>query len=433
MLRPEISIMVYLTEMLISYVFFSGISEKRFRPAACIAVGVLLFSIGAAINVLFRNNASINTVTTIAINLLFSATCFHIKFKFCAFYSVVLLVVSGIFEYISISIVSILTENHFFSYNDDFVIFILECPICKLLFFVAVLIMRRIHTPHKETSGLSLSYLLHPTTIIICLVIFWFISSQADITIETQRLLALASMILLLSTVLLFVTYQHQIEKDNESIQIRNEYAQLQIEKNYFDILEKQNQQLMLYAHDAKKHLAAIDSLNTDERVHSYVHKLSDQLSDYTQYCHSGNRLLDVMIHKYSVECEMRGIDFDYDVKLCNLSTLKDMDLVAILGNLMDNAVEAAAASVEKKITLATAYRNTYSVLIIGNSCDSRPNANNGHLITKKADHNSHGYGLKSVGKTLKKYEGDFEWEYDADLHYFTITAMIGDTAKVQV
>lgn len=52
--------------------------------------------------------------------------------------------------------------------------------------------------------------------------------------------------------------------------------------------------------------------------------------------------MLDVMINKYVIDCKRRGIQFDYYLKSCKLKNLNDIDLVAILGNLMDNAVTAA-------------------------------------------------------------------------------------------
>ena len=238
-------------------------------------------------------------------------------------------------------------------------------------------------------------------------------------------------MILLCSTVLLFVTYQHQMEQENEAMQMRSEFARLQTEKAYYDILEQQNQQLMLYAHDAKNHLAAIGSLSDDPRIGGYLSKLSAQLSDYTRNCHSGNKMLDVMIHKFAVDCSMRNIHFEYDVKLCNLNEVEDIDLVAILGNLIDNAVSAAEKSREKRVSLATARRNAYSVIVISNSCDAQPKTSGTHLVTSKENKSAHGFGLKSVRKTLRKYNGDYEWTYDANRCLFVVTAMVGSHSPV--
>ena len=184
----------------------------------------------------------------------------------------------------------------------------------------------------------------------------------------------------------------------------------------------------MIYAHDAKKHLAAIQALNDDPAIGSYVTKLSEQLKDYSKSHSSGNKLLDVMLHKYDIDCKMRGITFEYDVKVCNLSQLEDIDLVAILGNLLDNAVTASEQSSEKYISLATVYRNRYSVIIVSNSCDTPPKLSENRLVSTKSESSLHGFGLKSVTKTIRKYDGDYEWDYDSEARLFRITVMISDT-----
>lgn len=103
-----------------------------------------------------------------------------------------------------------------------------------------------------QRERLPLALFLYPVAVTVCLILFWIVCAHAGITADGQKYLAVASMILLCSTVLLFVTYQHQMEQESEAMQMRSEFARLQTEKAYYDILEQQNQQLMLYAHDAK-------------------------------------------------------------------------------------------------------------------------------------------------------------------------------------
>lgn len=207
---------------------------------------------------------------------------------------------------------------------------------------------------------------------------------------------------------------------------MKSENQRLQTEKSYYDILEQQNQQLMVYAHDTKKHLAAIQSLNTDPSIERYIKALSDQLKSYSSNCHSGNMMLDIIINKYVLDCERRSILFDYYVKSCNLKHVEDIDLVAILGNLMDNALTAAEQSERRIVSLETTVRNGYSVVVISNSCDVAPNTHGGQLVTAKEDKKLHGYGLKSVHKTLKNYHGDYSWEYNDLERIFVVTVMIG-------
>ena len=68
--------------------------------------------------------------------------------------------------------------------------------------------------------------------------------------------------------------------------------------------------------------------------------------------------------------------------------------------------------------------------LNISNSCDSSPIVKGDRLLSSKDTPQIHGYGLKSVAKTLKKYQGDMMWEYDDSKHTFTMTVMIENGAE---
>ncbi|MCR5783867.1 MAG: GHKL domain-containing protein [Clostridia bacterium] len=104
---------------------------------------------------------------------------------------------------------------------------------------------------------------------------------------------------------------------------------------------------------------------------------------------------------------------------------MDDHDLVVIMGNLLDNAVDAAEKSEDKAILLETDNRNRYAVIVITNSCDSPPAASGEKLLSTKNDRTLHGIGLKTVKKTLQKYGGDYGWEYLPDEKKFIMTVML--------
>ena len=74
---------------------------------------------------------------------------------------------------------------------------------------------------------------------------------------------------------------------------------------------------------------------------------------------------------------------------------------------------------------------NTYSVIVITNSCDTKPNINDEKHETAHKGPNTHGIGLKNTAKALEKYEGSFDWEYDAQNKEFTMTAMLIEKAVI--
>ena len=428
MFNPFVSSAIYAIEMLIVYIFLSRVAERQMNHVKCLLWGLLLFDAGSFGNLIFQNNIYINTIGSIIIKAAFALICFEIRPLAAACYSIILDVLNFALELISIFALSALAQVNTMAIHSNLALLCVVTIVSKSLLFFTCLILSHLVNPKANHSQVPPRLFYYPISVIVCLTIFWYICAQDGISHQVQYLLALVSFIVFGSTLLLFVTYQHQIEADSEHIRLKSENERLQTEKSYYDILEQQNQNLMIYAHDAKNHLAAIQALNRDPAIDDYLTKLSDQLKNYSKNCHSGNIMLDVMISKYMLDSACSGIQFDYNVRSCNLKKMDDMDLVAVLGNLMDNAMTAAKDSAEKRVTLETTMRNGFDILIISNSSDTTPNICKGNLVTSKTDKKLHGFGLKSVEKILKKYQGGFEWYYDENHQVFTTTAFVGNT-----
>lgn len=433
MLNPLFSLCVYWVEMVISYAFFSSLFKQTMAFAKTAAIGGTLFAIGSGVNILLQNNGLVNALATLIINVAFARICFECSLQKSAFYAAILVILNTALEVAVISISSFVIGDSFSGYNSNFILLIFHAITIKTLYFLIILVLIRMIRPGDTANAVPLEFLIFPVLTAVCQMIFWYICARLDARYEVQFLLSISSGCLFAATVLLFFAYSHQVKKERQAMEIQGELDRLQKEQSYYQILDQQNQQLMIYAHDAKKHLAAIQALNEDPTIGNYVTKLSEQLKDYSKSHSSGNKLLDVMLHKYDIDCKMRGITFEYDVKVCNLSQLEDIDLVAILGNLLDNAVTAAEKSEEKWIALNTVHRNAYSVIILSNSCDTQPKRSGNRLLSTKSNVNFHGFGLKSVAKAISKYQGDFEWSYDAEKHTFTVTVMIVDKVKASV
>lgn len=412
--------------MLISYSFFSQIGNKKAPTLYCLLIGAFLFETGALVDIFFSDYFFwLNTVYFSIINFLFAISCFKIKSSRAIFYSVILDIFSTALEIVSIFLISVITHTEITEYLNNLSFFILDASISKTLYFLTCLILVRFIKKEKADIKFPIVLYLYPMVIVGTLLVFWSICANSDISGSQQIALALVSAALFISIVILFISYQHSIEKDNELFQLQNEFDMLEADKTYYEILEKQNQELMIYAHDTKKHLTAIRELNENPIIDEYVSIMTDDLKAHTSSCHSGNHLLDVIINKYDTECKIKSIDFSFDVTLCSLSIVSSYDLVTILNNLLDNAIEAAVNSESKFVSLFTNHINTFDVIVVSNSCDKSPLSANGELKTTKRNKNYHGFGMKSIKKALKKYDGDLDWEYDRNSKIFTITVMI--------
>lgn len=414
----------YFFEMFIAYIFFSQIGDKKVKTIHCFVIGTAIFETGAVFNIVLSNIVWFNVIYFFIINFVFSVICFKIKISRALFYSLILDIVSTALEFASIFLISILTDTKTNEYLNDITFYILDVTISKLLYLLTCLIIVRFVEKEKANFKLPIGLYFYPLAVISGLIIFWDICAKSSISNKHQIALSILSAVLFASIIILFISYQRSIEKENDLMLMQNELERANTDKNYYNILEKQNEELMIYAHDAKKHLSAIQELNNNPEIDKYIVEMTNRLKAHSNTCHSGNHTLDVIINKYDTECKIKNIDFSFDFKLANLKMLDDYDLVTVISNLLDNALEASVKSDKRYIKVKTNKVNTYDSLIITNSCDIPPDADNNELRTTKKDKKVHGLGIKSVLKTLKKYDGDLEWEYNDKSKEFITTVI---------
>ena len=124
----------------------------------------------------------------------------------------------------------------------------------------------------------------------------------------------------------------------------------------------------------------------------------------------TGNTLIDTLInYKYSV-AKKYGINVATDVLVPETIPKVDCgDLSIILGNLIDNAIEAAKERVDnKKIDISIGIRRGELVINICNTYEKEPKTDKqGNFVTGKEDYENHGFGIKSVKKAVEKYDGN--------------------------
>lgn len=416
---------VYFLEMLISYIFFSQIGDRKLKVFYCLYIGTLFFESGALLNIALENIVWLNTIYFAFINIVFGIVCFRIKITRIFFYSLLLDIFSVALEVATILLISVITQTEATTYLSNMSLLIIEVIMSKVIYLFMCLALARFLKKEKGSVKFPFGLYLYPIIIVVVLLIFWSICTKSSIPKSQQIMLATASIALLFSIIILFIIFQNSIEKENKIFLLQNELEKHEVDKSYYDILEKQNEDLKIYVHDTKKHLAALRDLNNNEQVDQYIGTMVNELKAYSSNCHSGNHTLDVLINRCKTECNIKNIVFTFDVYLANFKYVDSYHLVAILGNVLENALEAANKSENKYIDLSSDHRNTYDILIIKNSCDSSPVCSNNELQTTKSNKMLHGLGMKSVLKTLKKYDGDLYWEYDEIKKEFITTIMI--------
>ena len=128
------------------------------------------------------------------------------------------------------------------------------------------------------------------------------------------------------------------------------------------------------------------------------------------------NSIVNTIVNYKKEIARNEGIDFNCNINVPIELPFNSEDLCVILGNVLDNAIEAnKRGNVENPfISLDIAFDGMNLIVVIENSFDGKIRLNkSGNVLTRKRNVKNHGIGLYSVRKILKIYNG----EYDATVN----------------
>ena len=123
----------------------------------------------------------------------------------------------------------------------------------------------------------------------------------------------------------------------------------------------------------------------------------------------TGNQILDAVLTNKAMICQNKEIELKFIVDGGALSFMEDMDVSALFGNMLDNAIESAEKQREKQKCLIWLYvtkEKQFVRIRTENYCDEKIQFKNGMPVTTKKDRRLHGYGMKSIKSTVEKYHG---------------------------
>ena len=116
-------------------------------------------------------------------------------------------------------------------------------------------------------------------------------------------------------------------------------------------------------------------------------------------------------------ECESKGITMSIQVAPMIESKVKSDDLILILSNILDNAIEAVYKTEEENKTVVIKIYNYENNLIIQDISKKR------FFQSTKAESHLHGYGIRIIEELVRTNDGQVSFEPDKDL--FKVTIMI--------
>lgn len=173
------------------------------------------------------------------------------------------------------------------------------------------------------------------------------------------------------------------------------------------------------WRHDYHDHLQALKAYldNQDTAAaRQYLNELEDKLDAVDPLVHSGNAMLDAIVNAKLTLAERLHIPVNEKVIVGNTPLIKDVDLVVILGNLLDNAIEAISEQPPDEKRQLRLYIGIVKQQFYISVTNTRPadQVIDYQYASTKSD--KRGLGIRRVNKLVAKYDGMINRQYEASV-----------------
>lgn len=409
---------VYICYSLLN-IFFK--SNKSRLKICCIIVVVGVSK--AMLYIIAPNNVIVLleslVLIVIVVVLIFKKLSFIKKLYIIIMYSVT----NIILELVITFIVNIILGRDLKPKNDENFILYLTTFIFYSIQFIIINIIKGFVRNKYTLQGKKTIYLLQSIIPILSIV---FVVIFTNFQIKNNYIhFALDSMILVVFSCINFfsLNLSTHIEKLYAKYN-ETELINMQLlckEKHYIEI-EKQHDEIRRVKHDFMNHLSVIkNNINTGytESAINIINSIESSIQINKSKKYASNITINTIFSIKESIIQREMIDFTYNVKSPYDVGISDKDLVCMLGNLFDNAIESCkkCAVQKRKIDCCIVYYNGVFIVEMVNSVHQKVD----DLVTSKKNKTEHGLGLKSIYTSIQLYDGVLEWRSTDELFYTKI------------
>lgn len=180
-------------------------------------------------------------------------------------------------------------------------------------------------------------------------------------------------------------------------------------EKEQYELSRESIALINQKCHDLKHQIRAIRYMNKEE-IDAYIEEMEDSVKIFESIVKTGNEVLDTILTEKSLFCKEREITVSCVADGSQMGFINTIDLYAILGNALDNAIEAVEKFTEREkrqIDVMIYRQQNFLVIHILNPMKEKLIYEEELPKTTKKDKLHHGFGLWSIRYIVKKYNGN--------------------------
>lgn len=278
------------------------------------------------------------------------------------------------------------------------------CIITMVYFTVFMIFRRQLVDINEHAYAGRANIVLGVAVFAVVFLIFQFEEKYEFMRTNPKLNLLFASYSILAATFLLALLYGvFQSRKMTEEMAMLEEVIDRQ--KFQYQLVKENIDHVNIKCHDMKQQIAMFEN-----RIdHEALQEIKSIIHVYDTTFKTGNEVLDIFLQEKLLQCEREQIRMDCIVDGKCVDFIRPADLYTLVGNAIDNAVEAVRKidNQEKRIISLSVRKSMNMVLIhVDNEYVGDIKMQNGLPVSIKGDTLNHGFGMRSMSLIAEKYNG---------------------------
>lgn len=312
-------------------------------------------------------------------------------------------------------------------YRDGKAVAVISHVLTALLLLICKYITEKIVRCGKNQNGISnMGLVIVPvcSIVIIPFLMYGNNSLQFNVLIVGAGLLVINFVVLCL--------YQNLASSMQEKFENEILEQQLEVYRNQLKVIQQSQEQVQQLRHDMKHHIGELRFLAEQNDVSAfkkYCTQMEESVCNSDEKVYSGNMKIDSILNYMLGKAEKELKEVQSTVQIPR-EIEHTFDISTVLGNLLDNAIEAAKKSKEQFLSINIRFDKGVLHIIVKNSFSGELQRKENKFLTTKAKKDGHGIGLESVQRIVEKNHGEFEIQ-TGKLFCVNIAMYIPDSDKI--
>lgn len=398
-------IVINLIDYLIIFKYFNCFSKKRnLEKKYCVSLFCSCIILMSVVNQLQNQGANL-------ILCIFMIYLYSFSFSYSISYHIILPVLyigfGIVAELIGFLILNVSGEMIPYSvryYGSSFI-----CEFIRFLIVYALCDIKKIHLPKLYFNIGKFLAIIPLSSIVICCIAINIIQNSKNDLVNIMCLVIIIMTIT--SNILMFKMFFKVIDTLADNYEKEMLLQEAEAKEQYYREVEQSNREVRKIKHDLKNMLLAICGKSKDQNeILEEIYKIMKELDESDKKIYTSNAVINTIINHKISQAENLNIKTDVNIKVSRSVSLDYKDAGILLGNILDNAIEACERvnKEERWIKISMFHQKNTLFVKVSNSKTKEPvNINK----SSKRDAHNHGIGISSIKSIIKKYNGYEEFK----------------------